>query len=300
MINVKQAKEKLGSNLAGITPKIKKEIEKILDSKLVLEPKTKDQVELLKWIEGRLAAPHLGYLDAGQVNGVWGSSLTEALFELCSNYYVLVNKKNPAIGQSTMLCILDGSIPSKKISLTLPPKGGEPLSVPYYSQRDSKTGHSYRMCFSSSCSMLLEYKKPGTLKGANGDDQYLERVFNYGDTVDALAQVKALRSYGLNVQFRTDLNLEMMDRILEGGNPLPIGILHQGPIASPRGFGHWIIVIGKTSDGKHYWVHDPYGTLDMKSGQYISTEGKKIKYSVEGIKARWTVNGAGGWGMVAI
>ena len=48
------------------------------------------------------------------------------------------------------------------------------VGVPYFQQRDSaQLSQRDRTCFSSSCAMLLEALKPGTLQGANGDDQYL-------------------------------------------------------------------------------------------------------------------------------
>ena len=49
------------------------------------------------------------------------------------------------------------------------------VGVPYFQQRDSaQLSQRDRTCFSSSCTMLLEALKPGTLhQGANGDDQHL-------------------------------------------------------------------------------------------------------------------------------
>ena len=69
---------------------------------------------------------------------------------------------------------------------------GNPLSVPWFAQLDSATDQGRRMCFSSSCAMLLAFLKPGVLSGANGDDQYLGRVRQFGDTTDPTAQIKAL------------------------------------------------------------------------------------------------------------
>ena len=87
-----------------------------------------------------------------------------------------------------------------------PPAGaasrGNPLSVPWFAQLDSATDQARRMCFSSSCAMLLAFLKPGVLTGSNGDDQYLARVRHLGvvdgeprtsgDTTDAAAQIRAL------------------------------------------------------------------------------------------------------------
>ena len=71
------------------------------------------------------------------------------------------------------------------------------VGVPRFQQRDSaQISQRDRTCFSSSCAMLLEAIKPGTLKGPNGDDQYLAVVQRFGDTTDANAQLRALAHYG--------------------------------------------------------------------------------------------------------
>jgi len=41
---------------------------------------------------------------------------------------------------------------------------------------DSTTDEGRRMCFSSSCAMLLAFLKPGVLTRPNGDDQNLAMV----------------------------------------------------------------------------------------------------------------------------
>ena len=75
------------------------------------------------------------------------------------------------------------------------------VGVPYFQKRDSaQRSQRDRSCFSSSCAMLLEALKPGTLPGSNGDDAYLAVVQRYGDTTDATAQLQALAYYGLTAQ----------------------------------------------------------------------------------------------------
>lgn len=59
---------------------------------------------------------------------------------------------------------------------------GNPLSVPWFVQLDSATDQARRMCFSFSYAILLAFLKPGVLTGSNGDDQYLARVRQFGDT----------------------------------------------------------------------------------------------------------------------
>lgn len=180
------------------------------------------------------------------------------------------------------------------------------LSVPYYSQRDSQSGHSWRMCYSSSNAMLLQALKPGTLKGPNGDDEYLKTVFKYGDTTSADAQIRALRDYGINAQFRTNLEWSDVDAQLEKGIPVPIGILHHGKLGGPLSGGHWFIIIGKKSNNPgtvnddQYIVHDPYGELDLINGGYPgSHNGQKLLYSRKNLTPRWQVNGTRGWGIIA-
>ena len=173
------------------------------------------------------------------------------------------------------------------------------LKAPYFSQRDSATGHAMRMCFSSSCAMLLNTLKPNTLKGANGDDDYLKTVFRFGDTTIADAQVKALAQYGVSAQFRQNLTWADIDNQLKAGVPVPIGILHHGTASNPTGGGHWILIIGKKADGSAYFVHDPFGDLDLANGGYLSSNGKQLAYSVKNLTPRWRVNGTGGWGVIA-
>jgi len=70
-----------------------------------------------------------------------------------------------------------------------PPSRANPRPVPRFAQLDSATDQGRRMCFSSSCAMLLAFLKPGILTGPNGDDQYLARVQQFSDTTDPAAQI---------------------------------------------------------------------------------------------------------------
>ena len=78
------------------------------------------------------------------------------------------------------------------------------LEVPFFPQTDNYRDGE-RTCNSSSCAMCLEFFKPGTLKGMKGDDAYLQKVFNIGDTTDHLVQTKVLNMYGLKSSFHYDL-----------------------------------------------------------------------------------------------
>lgn len=173
-----------------------------------------------------------------------------------------------------------------------------PIQVRYFSQRDSATEHALRMCFSSSCAMLLEALKPGTLTGPNGDDAYLGRVLRYGDTTEATSQLKALQSYGIEAHMVRNAGWGTIKAQIDKGIPVPIGILHRGPVNAPTGGGHWICAIGYSEDA--VVVHDPFGDLDLVSGNYLNNWGARLRYSKKNLGPRWMVEGpATGWAIVA-
>jgi hypothetical protein len=173
-----------------------------------------------------------------------------------------------------------------------------PLQVRYFSQRDSATEHALRMCFSSSCAMLLETLKPGTLTGPNGDDAYLGRVLRYGDTIDASSQIKALQSYGIDAAMVRNASWKTIEGQIDKGIPVPMGILHKGPVGAPTGGGHWICAIGYTDEA--IIVHDPFGDLDLLTGRYLNNWGARLHYGRRNLGPRWMVEGpATGWAIVA-
>lgn len=174
-----------------------------------------------------------------------------------------------------------------------------PIRVPYFSQRDSATKHALRMCFSSSCAMLLETLKPGTLSGPNGDDAYLGRVLRYGDTIDSMSQIKALQSFGVEATFTQKADWSTVTKQIDRGIPVPLGFLHHGPVTKPGGGGHWLCAIGY--DGNEALiVHDPFGEIDLVGGRYLNNWGARLRYSKKNLGPRWMVEGVGtGWAIIA-
>jgi GH24 family phage-related lysozyme (muramidase) len=180
--------------------------------------------------------------------------------------------------------------------------------VPYYSQRDSaQLAQRDRTCFSSSCAMLLESIKPGTLQGPNGDDQYLGVVQRFGDTTSAAAQIQALAHYGVRASFVKNADFQLIRRQIDSGMPVPCGYLHRGPVQSPSGSGHWLIVYGYTTS--HIIVHDPWGEPDLLTGETLSSNGKGLRFTRQNFGMRWMVETVGygayrhapgkGWAIVA-
>ena len=196
----------------------------------------------------------------------------------------------------------------QEISPTAPPPSaappaitanrGNPLSVPWFAQLDSATDQARRMCFSSSCAMLLAFLKPGVLTGPNGDDQYLARVRQFGDTTDAAAQIRALASYGIKARFTTQASFATLEQQIAASIPVPCGYLHRGPVSSPAGGGHWLIVVGITPS--HVIVHDPLGEADLVNGTTLGGTARFCRYSRANFGRRWMVEGEGsGWAVLA-
>ena len=178
-------------------------------------------------------------------------------------------------------------------------KPNTPLKVPYYSQRDSTVaGQANRMCFSSSCAMLVSYLRPGAITGAAADDQYLKTVLRFGDTTDVNAQLKALAHYGVKARFAQDGGWDDLQKQLNRNVPVPCGFLHHGSSAAPSGGGHWLTVIGLT--GGHVLVNDPFGEMDVVNGIYLNSKGAGIAYSRKNWGPRWLVEGTrSGWCIIA-
>lgn len=177
------------------------------------------------------------------------------------------------------------------------------LKVKYFPQRDSRTTHAHRMCFSSSCAMMADYLNPNAIDVAEQEDDFYMKnyVFRYGDTTNSSAQIQALRDLGIKAQFRQNLSQKDIEAQIDKGIPVPVGILHHGHVSAPRGGGHWVCIIGYDKENAQYIVHDPYGELDLVNGGYYgSTNGASERYSYVNFNKRWMVEGMGtGWGIIA-
>ena len=172
------------------------------------------------------------------------------------------------------------------------PQGDNPLDVPYQSQNDNASGTGYRECFSSSCAMVAMYYG----KVANDDAYNLIRQ-KYGDSTDAQAQLRALRSLGLEANFITNATTKDLKAAIDSGRPVPCGWLHYGSVNAPSGGGHYSVVIGYTEDA--WIVNDPNGEADLVNGGYTAqTYGSNLRYSYKNWNPRWIVEGEGsGWMM---
>jgi hypothetical protein len=221
-------------------------------------------------------------------------SVTESEVSLVKEVSKRLGLVCKASGDKVYVGVSDRSIPAN------PPKPTEGilLDCPYYSQRDSQvSGQASRSCFSSSMAMVTKMLKPGALSGSkNADDEYLQRVFVYGDTTDPNAQIKALNHMGIIGHYAQNMSWSDVDKELEAGRPVGVGWLIWGNVNAPSGGGHWSVIVGK--QGSAYRVHDPYGECDLLNGGYIHSNGKARAYSAKNFGLRWMVEGPGtGWGM---
>ena len=165
--------------------------------------------------------------------------------------------------------------------------------VPHFQQRDSaQLSQRDRTCFSSSCAMLLESLKPGTLPGANGDDQYLAVVQCCRDTTYTSAQLQALAHYGVTARLVQTADFELIEEQIVRGIPVPCGYIHRGPIDRPTGTGHWLIVYGHTPT--HLVVNDPWREPDLLSGATPNANGMGLRFSQRNFGRRWMVEPIGG------
>jgi hypothetical protein len=176
------------------------------------------------------------------------------------------------------------------------PEGEIKLVVPYFNQRDNDKD-PLRTCFSSSCAMLLASLDPDAIEG---DNEYINEVYKYGDTTEASAQLDALKHFGVDARFVQNGDWGLIESQLKRGIPVPIGVLHKGRVSSPTGGGHWLVIVGITADKTKLWVHDPFGQMDLVNGGYVSTDGEYQLYSKKNLGPRWMVEGPrSGWAIIA-
>ncbi|MBM5818423.1 MAG: hypothetical protein FJ083_18225, partial [Cyanobacteria bacterium K_Offshore_surface_m2_239] len=177
--------------------------------------------------------------------------------------------------------------PSASRSVTAP--FPNPLRVPYADQLAMADGQGWRECFSASSAMLAMFwgKEPN-------QNVYDTLRARYGDSTSSEAQLGALRSLGLQADFRTDGTPAMLKAEIDAGRPVAVGWLCDGPVSSPSGGGHWSVIIGYDATG--FFIHDPYGNCDLVNGGYLShDDGAGLHYSSTNWLPRWQVGGSGGW-----
>ena len=176
------------------------------------------------------------------------------------------------------------------------------IHMPYFRQLDNKTGTGIRECFSSAAAMVAAFY--GKVKT---DDEYNEIRAQFGDTTSVEAQLAALRSLGLEPEFRKDGNADMVEMEIEAGRPVLVAYLDKGnmlrgepPSCSSIGCGHWIVIsgyAGKNSDDPEWIVQDPRGFPEMEKGGHSNPHlGRNVRVRQAAFYQRWQAEGSGtGW-----
>ena len=176
------------------------------------------------------------------------------------------------------------------------------IYMPYFRQWDNKTGTGYRECFSSAAAMVAAYYKK-----VRTDDEYNEIRAKYGDSTSVDAQLAALRSLGLQAEFRKDGDADLVERELEAGRPVMAGWLHVGnmllgepPMCNALGCGHWSVIsgyAGKNSSDPEWIMQDPRGYPEMEKGGHSNPHlGRNVRVRQAAFHQRWQTEGPkSGW-----
>ena len=173
----------------------------------------------------------------------------------------------------------------------------EVYGVPYYNQLDSLTGYGYRECFDSAAAMVAAFHRT-----VQSQDAYRKVRRKHGDTTEVHAQVSALKSLGLDAEFRQNVRVEDIEIEIDAGRPLMVGWLHRGDftkgkpaVCNSEGCGHWSVIIGYDKDD--FIAMDPMGKPDMEHGGHDTTKsGELIRMSRPAFYQRWSIEGeASGW-----
>ena len=175
------------------------------------------------------------------------------------------------------------------------PAGPNPLTgIPRFTQRDSQwIAQRDRTCYSSTNAMLVEYLKPGTLKGPNGDDAYIAKLNSLGgETTDWTSQQRTLASFGIKARLIQNADWNLIEEQINAGRPVPVGYLHRGPIWGPRGGGHWCLCYGATKG--QAWISDPWGEPDLVSGATLTQGNWQGQVTQLNFGKRWMVEPSGG------
>jgi hypothetical protein len=173
----------------------------------------------------------------------------------------------------------------------------ELLVVPYFNQRDNRSRQGFRECFSSAMAMIAAYWGM-----VHTDDEYNRMRGWFGDTTSIAAQTNTLRHLGLDASFVNFGSPKIIEEEINMGHPVGVGLLFKGDLTkgeAPRGYGHWVVVIGYTKE--FYFLHDPNGTPDFDRGLHVAaTGGESVKVARATLDNRWMIEGYGSGWMITV
>mgnify|MGYP001178560705 CR=1 FL=1 len=152
-------------------------------------------------------------------------------------------------------------------------------------------------CFSAAAAMVAAHW--GKIQGL---DEYNRIREKFGHTTSVQAQVKALESLGLDVEFRTDADSLMIELEIEMGRPVITGWVHSGPVSEAvppscngAGCGHYSVITGfaaRHSSDPEWIMQDPRGLPLLREGGHDLTEsGRNVRVRQAEFKPRFEVEG---------
>ena len=174
--------------------------------------------------------------------------------------------------------------------------------VPYFHQLDDPDGDGHRQCLTAAAAMIA-----ATYGKVDFYDEYKQVRERFGDTTSIHAHVKALRSLGLEVEFRMDADRYMVEHEIASGRPVLVGWIHRGPIDRPHcgsaTCGHWSVITGYEGiySPDSFWImHDPYGIPNLELGEHETRAlGKNIRIPRAAFDQRWQLEGKmTGWAIL--
>lgn len=177
------------------------------------------------------------------------------------------------------------------------------LDVPYFMQLDNDPtvfGPGWRQCNTTSNAMLADYLLKGKLSEtakaksySEPESLYMRLVARYGDTIDHVAQTKALKDLGIDSYFSRSLSPQDLMLSLSHGIPVVVGFAYKGS-------GHICCVAGHDPARKVYLVHDPYGIRHGASDSYdVGARADFDPYSYATMQQiYWDMGGEAGWGRI--
>ena len=177
------------------------------------------------------------------------------------------------------------------------------LKVPYFMQLDNDPtvfGPGWRQCNTTSNTMLADYLLQGKLTQAakakgypEPESLYMRIVSKYGDTIDHVAQTKALKELGIESYFSYSLSPKDLMLSLGYGIPVVAGFAYKGS-------GHICCITGHDPVRRRYLVHDPYGIRHGASDSYdVGVPAAFDPYAYETMqRIYWDMGGEAGWGRI--
>lgn len=178
------------------------------------------------------------------------------------------------------------------------------LPSTYYYQTDNPSGQGYRECCGTSNAIMLNAVLNGWLDAeaaSQGIEQpesiYLSVLAEEGDTTDHGANTRALRRFGIESYWATNLTFDFYYKSIQAGIPVVMGLLYKGP-----NHGHVVCGNGYKLPNILY-VHDPYGARERATDYWISNlpeAGKNDEYTIGTMSKLWLPEVNDGHGRVVV